>query len=170
MVIPFEELADHARVWVYASQRRLEPEEGRRAMALITSFLGDWHVHGKPLPAAACKVFYDHFLVIGADETGMAVSGCAIDASVRAIKHVESEMGLILSDRSLVAFRNGDDIRFVTFQSLKKGLEEGQWSAASLVFNPTVETMADLRSRWLIPVGQSWLSRHLPQGVTSRRV
>jgi hypothetical protein len=37
----------------------------------------------------------------------------------------------------------------------------------TLYFNNTVLTIGELRSKWLIPIKQSWLARKLPRSVES---
>jgi hypothetical protein len=160
MIVDFDQLPDHARIWVYTATQKLSPQEQEKIKSLTDQFLENWMAHGEVLHAG-CTLLHDRFLVIGVDESVHAVSGCSIDASVRTVKEVEQLTGITFSDRSLIPFLEDDGIRLVAFGKLKEALEDHQWTAASITFNPSVSTKRELKDSWLVPAARSWLSRYL---------
>ena len=95
MVVPFNELPEEARIWVYQSNRKLSQQEVASITTLTSEFLSEWTAHGADL-RAGFELRYDRFLVIGLDQRKASASGCSIDTSVRFIQSLEREFGIDL--------------------------------------------------------------------------
>ncbi len=52
MLIPFEQMPESARLWIYQADRRLTDVEARVVEETTTVFLTDWIAHGKELKAS----------------------------------------------------------------------------------------------------------------------
>ena len=166
MVVPFEELSNRARIWIYPSVQKLTPEVGETIKRATEGFAADWTAHGRPL-FAACTIQHDHFLIVGAEEKDTSVSGCSIDASVRAVKGVEKLTGIRFSDNSNVAFLEDGRIFFIPFRKLREEFNRGGWTQNTLTFNPAINVKGALSTEWLIPSRNSWLKRYIGQTVSS---
>jgi hypothetical protein len=154
--IAFEELPDHARLWVFSAERALGPDEADQLLSQVDGFLAQWAAHGVPLTCARDWRF-DQFLMVGVDEKAAGVSGCSIDALVRALKSLSGQLGVALVDNSPVLFRDGAAIRRVTRQEFSGLAESGTVGPSTAVFDNTVTTVADVRAgRWERPAGESW--------------
>lgn len=160
MIVDFNQLPDHARVWVYPASRELTAADQAKIITLTNRFLVTWMAHGQVLHAG-CAVFHDRFLVIGVDESVNAASGCSIDASVRTVKEVEKLTGIIFSDRSQVPFLHDQTISLIPYGELKRALAAGQWSSTSTTFDPSVINKKELSEKWLTPAEKSWLRKYL---------
>src|SRR5690606_21679109 len=108
--VPFTELPDDARIWIFASPEPLSREQSSGLLERVDEFLEEWHAHGHPVVGGR-DWRYDRFLVVGADERATGVSGCSTDALFRVFKAAERELGISLLDGSLVWFREGGEIR-----------------------------------------------------------
>ena len=97
-----------------------------------------------------------------------AASGCSIDDSVRTLKKLGEELNIDFFDRTLVAFKNQEEVITIPISDLKKKFEEGVWNSRQLVFNNLVSTKGELSQGWLVPAGSTWLKRYLPQRDISR--
>ena len=49
--VPFEDLPDHGRLWVFPASRALSQDEATRCLREVDDFLAEWAAHGAPLRA-----------------------------------------------------------------------------------------------------------------------
>ena|SRR5688572_21386465 len=159
MFVPFDSLPDHARIWIYQSERKITSDEKTIISEGLQAFTHQWTVHGQPMDASFV-VLHDHFIILAANDQA---SGCSIDSSVRAIKSLGDQLHIDFFNRNLIAFQKSNGVTTVMLQDLKKKFEEGTWNQDSLVFNNLVNTKKELEKNWLITAGASWLKRYLPR-------
>jgi hypothetical protein len=152
-----EDFAGSSRVWIYQSPRLFFLSEALAIEELLEAFVKDWQSHGTPVKGYA-NLFYGQFIVLMADETATGVSGCSTDSSVRLIKEIEQRFGINLFDRLMLAFRVKDKVQMVPLAQLPYALENGFVDEDTLYFNNTVQTKAELETKWLIPLKDSWLA------------
>jgi hypothetical protein len=167
MFIPFEELPNNARVWIYQANRSLAPEEQNYVLQQGKLFAEQWAAHGQPLRASVA-VLHRHFVVISVDEQHQLPTGCSIDGSVgfvRSVADVLQTKGAPIDffDRTLVAFWMNDSVELIPLAQVKRQLTDGQIPPDTLMFNNLAATKAELASRWQLPVQESWLARYLPK-------
>ena len=155
------DFAGSSRVWIYQSPRLFFLSEALEIEELLQHFVQTWNSHGTPVKGYA-NLFYGQFIVLIADETASGVSGCSTDSSVRLIKDIEQRFAVNLFDRLMLAFRINDKVQMVPLAQLPYALENGFITPDTLYFNNTVQTKAELETRWLIALKDSWLaSRYL---------
>lgn len=159
MYVPFSELEDSARVWIYQAGRKFSDSEKRTISEILSAFTHQWVAHGNPLKTSF-EIFHDQFIVLAADENFEQASGCSIDGAMRTMQQIDKEYCLSLFDRTKVAFFK-EAIITVSQSDLLKGLEQGVWGADTLTFNNVLETKGDLATRWVVPAQQTWLKRYL---------
>ncbi len=163
MYIPFNDMPNHARVWVYQASREISPVEAEAMLQTGQLFSTRWAAHGKPLRSSV-QIIYQRFVVIAVDEQYNQASGCSIDSSVALIKELEEKFGtsnnpLTFFNRTLIAFLNNNEVYTVPMNAVKKQIESSQLSSETLTFNNLVSTKDQLDSQWIIPAGKSWLSQ-----------
>ncbi|MEP5105098.1 MAG: hypothetical protein ABJQ84_10785 [Ekhidna sp.] len=159
MLIPFEQMPENARLWVYQAERKLTSQEVELVSANTNTFLSQWQAHGQDLKGSYC-LEYDQFLIISVDESFSQASGCSIDASVHLIKALENELKVSFMTTSQVAFLKGEEINLYPFNQLKKQVEESAITPNTLVFDNTVQNVAEFRSRWLTESKETWVKRY----------
>ena len=167
MFVPFENMPDQARLWIYQASRNLSEVEEKAIFQLGQVFLSRWSTHGKPLNASL-KIYYHRFIIVAVDEQHNPASGCSIDSSVAFIKEMEQKFNtpgqpLSLFDRTLVAFKQGDSTHTLSMNEAKKQIIEGGIPEDALTFNNLVYTKAQLETAWIIPVKKSWLGKYLQE-------
>jgi hypothetical protein len=106
-------------------------------------------------------LFFGQFIILMADETGAGVSGCSTDSSVRIIKEMERRFQVRLFDRILLAFLINDRVELLPLSRLSNALEKGSMDENSLYINNTIRSKAELESKWIIPIKDSWLADKL---------
>lgn len=157
------EFAPDSRVWIYQSPRLFFLSEALEIEKMLEAFVQDWKSHGTPVKGYA-NLFYGQFIVLMADETATGVSGCSTDSSVRLIKAIEQQFGMSLFDRLMLAFQVKGETQMVPLSQLPYALENGGIGRDTLYFNNLVQTKAELETKWLIPLKDSWLAgRYLKQ-------
>ncbi|NIG53992.1 hypothetical protein [Chitinophaga sp. Cy-1792] len=153
-----------SRVWIYQSNRPFNEREVLEINEQLDQFTGQWNAHGDPVKGWG-GVIMDQVIVLIADETNVTVSGCSTDSSVRVIKSLERQYEINLFDRLLLGFVVKDRVQLLPMQQVAYALEKGYIDENTLYLNNTVLTKADLDSKWLIPLKDSWLAARL--GITA---
>lgn len=162
-----EEFDASSRVWIYQSSRLFLITEAFQIEEMLNGFTGSWHSHGVPVKGYA-NLFFGQFIVLIADEKASRVSGCSTDSSFRLIQEMESRFGVQLFDRQMLAFFIKDKVQLLPLPQLESGVNLALISPETLYFNNTVQTKAELESRWIIPVKDSWLAKriHFPAALS----
>jgi hypothetical protein len=146
-----------SRVWIYQCSRRLAMSEALQLEPLLENFVAGWQTHGTPVKGYA-NLLFGQFIVIMADETAAAVSGCSTDSSVRLIKDIEKLFNVQLFNRQMLAFVVKDKIETIPLQQVQYALDNGFVTADTLYFNNTITDKAALLQQWIVPLKQSWMA------------
>ncbi|MEC4116334.1 MULTISPECIES: ABC transporter ATPase [Myroides] len=158
MYIPFEEMPDHSRVWIYQSNRKFSDEEVQEIDKVLADFTQEWAAHATPLQASY-TIKYNRFIILAVDQEVHAASGCSIDASVGMIQSLEQKYGVDLLDKMNVTYKTGDFIAFKTLLEFKTMVKSKSVSANTIVFNNLVNDLGEFREYWEVPAAESWHSR-----------
>ncbi|WP_431160441.1 ABC transporter ATPase [Flagellimonas beolgyonensis] len=158
MLVDFNELPDHSRIWIYQSNRGFSEGELQELEQSLTEFLKQWTAHGSDLHAGF-EIKYNRFIVIGLDQSNASASGCSIDASVHFIQGLEQRFQVELLDRMNVSFKQGEYVAYKSLQDFKKMAKEKAVSPNTIVFNNLVATKQEYLDSWEVPASESWHSR-----------
>ena len=158
MLVEFNTLPEHSKIWIYQSNRRFTPEESELITAKTKVFLEQWAAHGTGLQAGF-ELKYKRFIVIAVDQDEQSATGCSIDASVRFIQELEQELGVELLDKMNVAFKQGDFVNFKTLLDFKTMAKSGAIGKKTIVFNNLVTNISEYNENWEVPAQESWHSR-----------
>ena len=154
--IPFDDMPEQARIWIFAADRPVTSDEQEVMLRETDAFLDGWVAHGVPLTNAR-ELRYDRFLLVAVDETASGVSGCSIDAMVNNLKSLERQLALRLLDSGAVQFRSDDGIRRLARPEFASLVDSGDIGLHTTVFNNTVTTVGDVRGgRWETAASESW--------------
>jgi hypothetical protein len=164
MYVPFNELPENSRIWIYQADRKLAPSEKQLAEAALKDFCESWVAHGVPLKTSF-TVEHDQFIILATDEDHHAPSGCSIDSSVKVLKELQQSLGIDLFDRSRVAFLVNNEIITHPLSQLKTLFDSGSLNAGSITFDNLVPSRGDLSRRWKTPVEKTWLTKYLPNST-----
>ncbi len=158
MYVPFEEMPDHSRIWIYQSNRKFSDEEVQVIEQKLQEFTEQWVAHSTPLQTSF-TVRYNRFIVLVVDQEVHAASGCSIDASVRVIQDLEKQFEVDLMDKMNVTFRTGEFIAYKDLADFKKMAKSKAVSAETIVFNNLVNDLGEFKDFWEVPAAESWHSR-----------
>ena len=155
----FEDLKSSSRIWIFQSSKSINVSKQNHILEETDVFLNQWAAHGAQL-LASCTIEYDHFLIIATDEDFNMASGCSIDSMTRFVQELAQKHELNLFDRSLLAFKKGEEIILVNMTKMKELVTQGFFSSEMLFFNNNIQTKAQLENEWLVKPEESWLSRY----------
>jgi hypothetical protein len=165
MYVPFEELAEHSRIWVYQTDRTFSHEEAEIIAQSLGQFCTQWTAHGHPLQTSF-TIEHNRFVILGVDESSAGASGCSIDGSVRNLKELGEQLDLNFFDRQ-VAFLSSREIVTYPVNRLANLFAQGEITPATFTFNNFVTTKAEWTAAWKTPAKKSWLTKYLPKNTLS---
>ena len=154
--VPFDQLPDDARVWVFASDRPLPEAHAARLLEEVDGFLARWAAHGQPLTAA--REWADaRFLAVAVDQREAHASGCSIDGLFRTLQQLGAELGASLVGGGRVHFRDAAGaVQTVPRHEFSERAALGEVTGETPVFDPTVTTAGDWRHRFERAARESW--------------
>jgi hypothetical protein len=157
--IPFSDLPDDARLWVFPLSRPLSPEEADEVRSRVDDFLGAWAAHGTPLTNGRQWV-EDAFLLVAVDEASVPPSGCSIDDMARVLKEEGGRLGMTFLDHAPISYRQEGNINRVTRAEFKALASEGRVGLDTPVIDTSVTRLSHFRrGEWEKPAGASWHRR-----------
>lgn len=162
MLVDFKELGESSKVWIYQTDRFITSDDEKKIVDTFTVFCQQWEAHGQPL-RTSFKIEHHYFIILGVDEQYSNVSGCSIDGSVHMLKDLQKELTSDFFDRNRVAFFVNNEVKTYSLSEVKKFFKANELDAKSLVFNNTITTKAELEKKWLVPAGESWLAKYIPE-------
>ena len=159
MAKSLDKLAPESRVWIYGAERALTKEETKVVRNRAQEFVSSWVSHSKDLDAGA-DVLHNRFLVLAVDETQAEASGCSIDGSVNFVKSLGAEIGVDFFNRMRFSYRDeAGKIHTVGREEFKLLYSQGLLKNDSIVFDPLVKELGELRQIFERPLEDSWHSR-----------
>ncbi|WP_026950521.1 hypothetical protein [Algoriphagus mannitolivorans] len=161
MYVPFAQMPEYARVWVYQAARKIEAQEKEIIQNRMKEFCEGWNTHGNRMPTSF-EIVDDQILVLAVDESQLGASGCSIDSSVRTLREIESQLGINLTDQGKISLKNSlGKVSVIPALGIKSRVTSGEITEELEVINPIIQTKADLQNLWQ-PVRKSWLNKYFP--------
>ena len=158
MLVEFNTLPEHSRVWIYQANRSFSEEERTEIKQKLDTFITNWTAHGSDLNAGY-EIRYKRFIILAVDQTSQSATGCSIDASVRFIQQLEQDYNVDLMDKMNVSYKQGQFVAHKTLLDFKKMIKDKAVSKNTIVFNNLVTNIGELNENWEVPAEQSWHSR-----------
>ena len=155
MFVPYSEIANSSKIWIYQSDRILSDKEVSFIQQKLLTFCNEWKAHQAHLKSSY-KILHNRFIILLVDEQQQKASGCSIDSSVKVIKEIEAEFGIDLFNRTQIAFEQKGEIITLSIPEFKKVVQSD-----TIVFNNLVTTKADLEENWKTVASNSWHAKFL---------
>ena len=158
MYVPFENLPEESKIWIYQSNRKFSDEEMTEIETDLKQFIENWSAHGTGLEASYL-LKYNRFIVLAVNQQVQQATGCSIDSSVAFIQNLEQKYAVDLLDKMNVTFKNGEHIAHKSLIDFKRMAKEKAVTENTIVFNNLVNTIEEFNENWEVPAGESWHSR-----------
>lgn len=153
----FDGFPAEARLWIYAADRSLNPDEQEILETNLSDFFTGWRSHGKTVQGAAA-VEEDRFLLIAGHVESDEISGCGIDSSIDVVEQAGRELDVEWLPALTVFYRDDEGkIHGVGRPTFREKVDEGVITRETPVFDLAVETVGQLREEGFErPAGASW--------------
>ena len=158
MYVPFENLPEDSKIWIYQSNRKFSDVEFSEIEIALQSFLQSWSAHGTPLESAY-QLKYNRFIILAVNPDIQIATGCSIDSSVVFIQSLEKKYNVDLLDKMNVTFKLGDHIAHKPLIDFKKMVKDKAVTENTVVFNNLVNNIEEFNESWEVPAMDSWHSR-----------
>ena len=158
MFVPFENLPEDSKIWIYPSNRKFSDDEMIEIENDLKAFIENWAAHGTGLEASYL-LKYNRFIILAVNQEVQQVTGCSIDSSVVFIQNLEQKYEVDLLDKMNVTFKNGEHIAHKSLIDFKRMAKEKAVTANTIVFNNLVNSIEEFNENWEVPAGESWHSR-----------
>ena len=158
MLVPFDQMSETSRIWIYQAERTLTREEVGFIKDVSSKFIDSWTAHGATLKASFA-IRRDQFLILTIDEDFGQASGCSIDSSVHLVKAIEDRLGVSITNNGNVAFFVDEKVVTLPFNSIKKRVLEKKILPETKIFDNTIQNMADFKTKWLVDSKETWVNR-----------
>ena len=158
MYIPFENLPEESKIWIYQSNRKFSDAEFSEIETNLKLFVDSWSAHGTSLEASYL-LKYNRFIIFAVNQENQIATGCSIDKSVEFIQSLEKKYEVDLLDKMNVTFKLGEHVAHKPLIEFKKMAKEKAVSENTIVFNNLVNTIEEFNENWEVPAADSWHSR-----------
>ncbi len=158
MLIPFENLPEESKIWIYQSNRKFSDDEFEAIEIALQAFIENWAAHGTSLEASY-QLKYNRFIIIAVNQEVQMATGCSIDTSVQFIQDLEQKYGVDLLDKMNVTFKLGEHVAHKPLIDFKKMAKDKAVTENTIVFNNLVNNIAEYNESWEVPAIDSWHSR-----------
>jgi hypothetical protein len=161
MYLPFEQMPENSRVWVYQADHKFSDTEEKLVRDRMTRFCEGWNTHGNLMPTSFDLV-ENQILILAVDESNLGASGCSIDSSVRTLRELENLLQANLTDQGKISLKKSTgEMKVIPALGVKSRVVSGEIDLETEVINPTIRIKADLKNLWQ-PVRNSWLNKYFP--------
>lgn len=158
MYVPYSELPNNSRVWIYQCNRKFTTQEQETIAEMTTAFVEQWTRHGENV-RGSFVIKYDQFLIIAVDQDFVEVSGCSIDASVKLVQEIQSVFNVDLLNKMAVAYKNDEVIEIAPMLDFSKMAKNGVVNSNTIVFNNMIDTKEGVATQWEVAAKDSWHAR-----------
>jgi hypothetical protein len=152
-------MPSNSRIWIYQAPEILKKVHLDYINTFLANSIESWDSHGAPIKGSF-KIFYDRILIIAADQSYNAPSGCSIDASGRWLKEINNAIGIDFFDRSLPYFDENHTLKYVPILEIKKYVTAGLILPDTYILNNQIQELNLLLNNWKIKAKESFLKRH----------
>ncbi|MFN8581245.1 MAG: hypothetical protein U0163_09755 [Gemmatimonadaceae bacterium] len=154
--VPFAQLPDDARVWIFGASDALREDKARHLLDAVDAYLEQWDAHGQPLTCG--RDWRDgRFLAIGVDEQSAGASGCSIDALFRVLLQLQATLGATIVGGGRLYYRDAaGEIQCTTRPEFARLRAAAVVDDDTVVFDTSVATGRQYRERFERPLANSW--------------
>ena len=157
MIIPFDEITEDSKLWIFPSSRKFYPQELNDLNKKLVAFLENWNNKNTPL-TCAYRLIYDRFIVIAVDTTSLILTIETHNNLTDFIQKLEQEYSILLMDKINVCYKQGDFVQYKDIKDFKQMIKNKGVSPKTTVFNNMITTKEELSDFWEINIMDSWLS------------
>ncbi|MDP4221212.1 MAG: hypothetical protein Q8916_00600 [Bacteroidota bacterium] len=156
--IPFDQLPDSSRLWIFAANRALSDAEADMLTREMQTFCNSWLAHNTPVTGSA-MMKYNQFLFVAADAASFP-SGCSTDEMMRRVRILGETYGVEFFGMPRVQYRENGTIRSINRSDFEESAKGGKVTSETKVFDNTLTTLKEFREgKWELSAKNTWHAR-----------
>lgn len=155
MTNSFSQMPPSAKVWIYASDSKINSKQIEEINSMVEPFIKNWTAHQNQLKAEFA-LLYNCFLVFMVDEGFNEISGCGIDKSVKLVKEIELKTNLNFFNRLKIQLLNNEEVTYCNKSDIISKIATCEINNDTKTFNNQVITKESFDKEWIIPVENAW--------------
>lgn len=159
MYVPFEELPDNSKIWIYQSDREFTEVDLEFLNSELRKFTDTWSAHSQTLKTSF-QIRYNYFIILSVDENINDASGCSVDSSVHVVKKIGEELNIDFFKRENLLFLNNEKVTCCAISELNQHIISNNINRQSIFFNNLAVSMGQLKSNWMVPAENTWLKKY----------
>lgn len=159
MYVPFEELPESSKIWIYQSNRKFEKREEVEIGTNLKNFVEKWTSHSNVL-RASFDIKHNYFIIVAVDTSVNDTSGCSQDSLFRQIKEIQQKFNLDLMDREKLGFLIDGKVKLISLNNIKNEIKRENINIQSKFFNNLAHFLGDLQDNWLMSIEKTWLKKY----------
>ena len=159
MFVPFENLSEEAKVWIYPSSRKFYQPEIPELEKKLEGFISNWKSEEEDFKASY-QLKYNRFIIFSA-EGNTPFTNADIDGQVGFILQLQQEYEVELLDKMNVCFKQGEYVQYKDLKDFKKLIKNKAVNEKSIVFDNLITSKSEFEYYWEVPITDSWYNRFL---------
>lgn len=159
MYVPFEDMPNSSRIWIYQSNKKLSDKEVIDISKELQKFCENWAAHSQKLKTSF-SIKHKHFIVLAVDENKINASGCSIDSSLKTIKKIEEKHSISLLNRHLLSFYINNEVKVIELGHLQSEIKLEKINNQSVFFNNLATSIEELSANWMVRAEETWLKKY----------
>lgn len=157
-VVPFENLPDASRVWVFGADRPLSEQGATALIEGLKEPLANWQAHGAPVTVGS-QLRDERFLVIAVDQSNAGATGCSIDGLFRVLQGLEAKVGASLVGGGRVFYRDSHAaVQSTTRDQIPALVQSGAITKDTVVFDTSLTDLGAFRAGFEKRAKESWIA------------
>lgn len=160
MIVPFDQLPDYAKIWIFQSNKTFSDTQEEQIQSACNTFLPTWQAHGTNLKAGF-DVKYRHFLVFGVDQSHQSATGCSVDKLWHFVRQLGDALQVNFFDRDHVILVDESNHLILCHLAQLANFIKPQNLSNWRYFHNVLETKQQLEQNWLRPISGSWVESKL---------
>lgn len=166
MFIPFDQLRDDARIWIFQSDKLMNDQETAFISEQLKIFTHQWEAHKKPLNSSFAVLHNSH-VVVGVDQSVNDASGCSIDSLVHLIQKIGQQLNINFFDRKAIAYFEGEQVKIASFEEIRNLIEKQVITPDTYICNNLIPSKELLGTDWKVKAKNSWIKRYFKTASTT---
>jgi hypothetical protein len=156
MLQSFPNLPGDSRLWIFAANRQLTPDEAQTVNSTMTEFLKGWKAHGAAVEAGF-ELQHNRFLLIASSNAMADPSGCSIDDMTRTVRQLGEKLGVSFMPGANIFYQANGSVQMTDRPTFKDLAKRGIVGQDTTVFNTNLTSVEELQSgKWELRAGESW--------------
>ena len=159
MYIPFEEISEKSRVWVYVLSKNIDINISKDLNNILQNICDEWQSHGQIIKSSYL-ISYNRFILLFAEDNN-SVSGCSIDQSNNKLRKILNQLKIDLQPNSKIGIFNKNKIEFFKKNELINLINNKKIDLSQKMINTTLKNKLSFEKEWVQQIKYSWINKLL---------